>query len=72
MLTRCRKKSLRGLFRKDKEPSTTRVVWMPRREYKRHFARDGEGRYVGTEPRREWTEEELEEEFGQYQKDLRK
>lgn len=57
-------------LKKDKEPSTTQVVWMPRGEYKKHFAKDNSGRYIGTEPQREWTEEELEDEFGQYQKDL--
>jgi hypothetical protein len=41
---------------------------MPRREYKRFFAKDKDGNYIGTEPQREWTEEELEEEFGQYHK----
>lgn len=40
---------------------------MPRRDYKRHFARDRDGNYVGTEPEREWYEDDLEREFGQYQ-----
>lgn len=43
---------------------------MPRREYKKYFAKDKEGRYIGTEPQRQWTEEELDDEFGQYQKKL--
>lgn len=57
-------------FKKDKVQSTSKVVFMPRREYKKYFAKDKEGQYIGTEPQREWTEEELEDEFGQYQKKL--
>jgi hypothetical protein len=56
-------------FKKAKDP-TTRTVWMPRREYKKYFARDKDGNYIGTEPQREWTEEELQDEFGQYHKEL--
>ena len=38
---------------------------MPRRDYKRYFARDREGNYAGTEqPEREWDEEDLAREFG--------
>lgn len=40
---------------------------MPRRDYKKFFAKDRDGRYVGTEPEREWTREDLEREFGCYQ-----
>lgn len=41
---------------------------MPRKDYKRYFARDRDGKYVGTEqPEREWTTEELEERFGRFQ-----
>lgn len=41
---------------------------MPRKDYKRYFARDRDGKYVGTEqPEREWTVEELEEAFGRFQ-----
>lgn len=40
---------------------------MPRREYKRHFARDRDGNYVGTEPERDWDEADLRREFGVYQ-----
>ncbi|KFY92800.1 hypothetical protein V500_04027 [Pseudogymnoascus sp. VKM F-4518 (FW-2643)] len=64
------KKSFMSKFKKDKEPATTKAVWMPRREYKKFFAKDKDGKYIGTEPQREWTEEELEEEFGQYQKEV--
>lgn len=56
-------------FKKEKEPSTTKAVWMPRRDYKKYFAKDIKGNYIGTEPQREWTEEDLEDEYGQYQKD---
>lgn len=44
----------------------TKVVFMPRREYLKWFAKDEKGEYIGSEPRKEWTEEELEEVFGQY------
>lgn len=66
----CSKKSFMSKFKKDKEPATTKAVWMPRREFKKFFAKDKDGQYIGTEPQREWTEEELEEEFGQYQKEV--
>jgi hypothetical protein len=56
--------------KKQKEPITSKTVWMPRRDYKKYFARDKDGNYIGTEPQREWTEEELEDEFGQYHKKL--
>ncbi|KFX98312.1 hypothetical protein O988_04414 [Pseudogymnoascus sp. VKM F-3808] len=63
------KKTLLGKIRKPRTPSNiTKATWMPRREYKRFFAKDKDGNYIGTEPQREWTEEELEEEFGQCRK----
>ena len=40
---------------------------MPRRDYKRYFARDRHGNYAGTEPEREWSKEDLEREFGEFQ-----
>lgn len=40
---------------------------MPRGEYKRHFARDSDGNYAGTEPQREWDEESINREYGAYQ-----
>lgn len=43
------------------------VVKMPRREYQRYFARNEANEYVGTEPERTWTKQDLEEMFGQYQ-----
>jgi hypothetical protein len=56
-------------FKKNKEPSTTRTVWMPRQDYKKYFAMDKDGKYIGTEPQREWTDDELEDMFGQYHKE---
>ena len=44
----------------------TKVVFMPRRDYLKWFARDLEGKYIGTEPYKKWEEEELEETFKQY------
>ena len=43
-----------------------KVVYMPRREYTKFFARDLKGEYIGTEPYKQWTEDELEEMFKQY------
>ena len=40
---------------------------MPRRDYKRYFARDRSGNYAGTEPEREWSQEQLDAAFGEYQ-----
>ena len=57
-------------FKKNKVPSTTRTVWMPRRDYKKYFAKDKDGKYIGTEPQRGWTDDELEDMFGQYHKEL--
>lgn len=44
----------------------TKVVFMPRREYLKWFARDEKGEYCGSEPYRQWTEEELNTTFAQY------
>lgn len=44
----------------------TKVVYMPRREYLKYFARGLKGEYIGSEPERRWTEEELEEKFGEF------
>ena len=40
------------------------LVKMPRGEYQRYFARDGNGGYAGSEPERTWTVEEVEGRFG--------
>ena len=39
---------------------------MPRRDYLKHFARNGDGDYIGTERERRWSEQELENAFGAY------
>lgn len=39
---------------------------MPRGEYLKYFAKDTAGNYIGTEPYRAWTAEELEEAYGRY------
>ncbi|EMC97086.1 hypothetical protein BAUCODRAFT_68131 [Baudoinia panamericana UAMH 10762] len=44
-----------------------KAIKIPRHVYKQHFARDAERNYVGTEPERDWTEEDLMREFGFYQ-----
>lgn len=51
---------------KDKESGLTKVVYMPRGEYLKYFARGLKGEYTGSEPHRRWTEEELEEQFGKF------
>jgi hypothetical protein len=50
----------------DSEKGVLKVVFMPRREYQKFFARDLNGNYIGTEPFRRWTEEELEQLYGRY------
>jgi len=45
---------------KDPEDYYCKTFMVSRRDYKRYFARDRKGRYIGTEqPEREWDEEEL-------------
>jgi hypothetical protein len=50
----------------------TKVVYMPRREYLKSFAKDEKGEYIGSEPYRRWTEGELEDEFGKYKPEVGK
>jgi hypothetical protein len=50
---------------KDKE-GKLRVVYMPRREYLKYFAKDDDNNYVGTEPQKSWTDEELDKMFAKY------
>ncbi|KAF4635419.1 hypothetical protein G7Y89_g2658 [Cudoniella acicularis] len=63
------KKGLMGKLKgkkknKDKDgKGLVKVVYMPRREYLKYFARGLKGEYTGTEPERRWSEEELEREF---------
>ena len=40
---------------------------MPRRDYRRYFARDASGKYVGSEKERTWSIEDLLRAFGCYQ-----
>ncbi|KAH6711817.1 hypothetical protein BKA61DRAFT_578247 [Leptodontidium sp. MPI-SDFR-AT-0119] len=67
------KKTSRGLVgllrgtHTSKSASDITVIRMPRSEYLRYFARDKNNKYIGTEPERRWTEQDLEEEFGVYQ-----
>jgi len=51
---------------KAKKDRIMKVVYMPRIEYTRNFARDANGLYIGTEPHRRWTEEELDGKYAQY------
>lgn len=48
----------------------TKVVYMPRRDYLKWFARGLKGEYIGSEEYRRWTEEELEEAFGRYKPEV--
>ena len=49
------------------DPSRYTAMKMPRGDYKKYFARDKEGNYAGTEPEKEWSKEDLDAAFGQYQ-----
>lgn len=44
-----------------------KAIKMLRRDYKKWFARDRDGNYVGSEPERQWDEQDLASEFGRYQ-----
>lgn len=64
----------RGFFRRmgtrvlaQPSPDKYKAVKMPRGEYVRYFRHNAQGHYVGTEPEREWDEEEIMEKYGQYQ-----
>ncbi|KAL3427593.1 hypothetical protein PVAG01_01102 [Phlyctema vagabunda] len=50
----------------------TKVIFMPRGEYLKFFARDQKGDYIGSEPHRQWTEKELEERYGKFKPVLTK
>jgi hypothetical protein len=58
--------------RKEGDKGMVKVVYMPRREYKKWFARDLTGEYIGSEPYRQWGEAELEETFGKYRPAVKK
>lgn len=64
-----RSKSITSIFKgekaeKDASKKITKIVFMPRGEYLKHFAKDDDGNYIGTMPQKEWTEDELDEKFG--------
>jgi hypothetical protein len=67
-----RRRSFIDKFKSEKSGKITKVFFMPRAEYLKHFAKDYEGKYIGTEPQKAWTIEELEERYGKYKKDLTK
>jgi hypothetical protein len=46
------------------ETTNTKVVFMPDGDRKKWFAKDEDGKYVGSEPQKQWTEEELDERWG--------
>ena len=52
--------------KEDGKTSITKVVYMPRRDYLKFFARGLKGEYIGSEPYKQWTEEELDETFKEY------
>ena len=60
------KKENEGLNENGERKGITKVVYMPRRDYLKYFAKDERGVYIGSEPYKKWTEEELEEEFAKY------
>ncbi|RDL38563.1 uncharacterized protein BP5553_02903 [Venustampulla echinocandica] len=66
LLKRFKRKNKEGNKDKDKDKGIVKVVFMPRGEYLKYFARGLKGEYVGTEPYRRWTEEELDREFKKY------
>jgi AraC-like DNA-binding protein len=43
------------------------AIKMPRSAYNAHFRRDAARNYIGMQPEREWTEQELMRAFGMYQ-----
>ncbi|KAH7389145.1 hypothetical protein BKA64DRAFT_130836 [Cadophora sp. MPI-SDFR-AT-0126] len=59
--------SLINGFKSSSKNSNIKVMRMPRSDYLKYFARDKNNLYVGSEPERMWTVEELDEEFGMYQ-----
>ncbi|KAH6670512.1 hypothetical protein B0J14DRAFT_98209 [Halenospora varia] len=66
-LGKLRRKSADGSGKKKgSEGGLVKVVYMPRREYMKYFARGLKGEYIGTEPERRWSEGELEREFKRY------
>jgi len=66
-----RRKSFLGRLKGEKDFGPVKVVYMPRGEYLKYFARDQDAQYIGSEPEREWTEEELDDTYGKYMKTFR-
>jgi hypothetical protein len=66
-LTTCRgRRSPLSRLRSGSTPKTKfKVVLMPRSECERFFAIDETGSYIGTEEQRTWTEQELEDRYGE-------
>jgi hypothetical protein len=60
------KKESEGLNENGERKGITKIVYMPRRDYLKYFAKDENGAYIGSELYKKWTEEELEEEFAKY------
>jgi len=59
-----RRMSTRVLAQPDAD--TYKAVKMPRGDYQRHFRHDKDGNYSGTEPEREWSEDEIKGRYDQY------
>jgi hypothetical protein len=60
-------KKLKGEKKHDVgEKGLVKVVYMPRRDYLKWFARGTNGEYIGSEPYKKWTKDELEEAFKQF------
>ena len=60
------KKESEGLNENEERKGVTKIVYMPRRDYLKYFAKDENGAYIGGEPYKKRTEEALEEEFAKY------
>jgi hypothetical protein len=46
--------------------SHLRVMYMPQGEYLKRFARNSKRNYIGTEPERDWADEQLDDMGGKY------
>ena len=57
---------VKGLISGKEKEGKLRVVYMPRSDYLKYFAKDDDGNYVGTEPQKSYTDEELDEMFARY------
>jgi len=52
--------------KKSNQQKEFKTIRLPRCEYVKHFARDENGNYVGTEEERSWSEEQLDADYGRY------